>query len=48
MITRVTIGSGSSRKSFDIPRDNKGRTLETDREDLKNFIARPKLFAATH
>lgn len=41
----IVVGSGNKRSTYVMP-DRKDRSIaaQRDREDLKNFIARPKLF----
>lgn len=48
MTMTIIVGSGNKRSTYVMP-DRKDRSIaaQRDREDLKNFIARPKLFAAT-
>lgn len=44
MINRLVVGRGNKRQAFDIP--SRGIEREKAVEDMKNFIARPKLFLA--
>ena len=45
MITRIRIGNG---RPIEIDGNKKSLTREQQVEELKNFITRPKLFAAQH